>query len=231
MCLEGGCASDGVAKSGRIKGMRTMQREKDRRIGLRLVPVSRETEERLTIFVGLLARWRHKTNLVSQAAFDSIWMRHIADSAQVLLLNPRGIRWIDMGSGAGFPGMVLAIQLAGVRDAVVHCVESDQRKCSFLREVARSTGAPAIIHAARVQSLRPFDLGIVDGVAARAFAPLPTALEMAQAWLHAGAIGVFPRGKSTPKQLESLSDKSDHHIEVVPSVVDAAAFFLRIKIC
>ncbi len=126
----------------------------DRRAALRLVPVSRETEDRLAIFVELLDRWRHKTNLISNPTFASVWTRHIADSAQLPALAPEAKRWVDMGSGAGFPGLVIAIQLADVPGAVVHCIESDQRKCAFLREAARATGAAATIHPAPRRSNR-----------------------------------------------------------------------------
>ncbi len=148
----------------------------DRAAALRLVPVSRETEERLALFVDLLARWRRATNLISETTFASVWTRHIADSAQLLALAPGATRWVDMGSGAGFPGLVIAIQLASVPDAVVHCIESDQRKCAFLREAARAAGAPAQIHASQVESVDPGKLGPVDAVTARAFAPLPLTL-------------------------------------------------------
>ena len=115
----------------------------DRHAALRLVPVSRETEDRLAAFVDLLDRWRKMTNLVADSTFPSVWTRHIADSAQLIGLAPEAKRWVDMGSGAGFPGLVIAIQLADVPGAVVHCIESDQRKCAFLREAARATGAAA----------------------------------------------------------------------------------------
>ena len=115
----------------------------DRRAALRLVPVSRETEERLATFVELLDRWRHKINLISNPTFASVWTRHIADSAQLIALAPDAKRWVDLGSGAGFPGLVIAIQLADVPGAVVHCIESDGRKCAFLREATRATGAAA----------------------------------------------------------------------------------------
>src|SRR5208283_5710867 len=98
----------------------------------------------------MLARWRKVTNLISATSFDDVWLRHIADSAQLLDLAPHAKRWVDLGSGAGLPGMVLAICLAGQPGAEVHLIESDQRKCAFLREVARSTGAPARIHCARI---------------------------------------------------------------------------------
>ena len=169
----------------------------DRRAALRLVPVSRETEERLAIFVDLLDRWRHKTNLIAHSTFPSVWTRHIADSAQLIALAPDAKRWLDMGSGAGFPGLVIAIQLAGVPGAIVHCVESDGRKCAFLREAARATEAAARIHSVRVEAITPESLGPVDAVTARAFAPLPLTLELARPWMERGAIAVFPRGESS----------------------------------
>ena len=167
----------------------------DRRAALRLASVSRETEDRLAIFVALLDRWRHKTNLISASTFPSVWTRHIADSAQLLALAPEAKRWVDMGSGAGFPGLVIAIQLASVPGAVVHCIESDQRKCAFLREAARATGAAAAIHCQRVEAIAPESLGPVDAVTARAFAPLPLTLKLARPWIERGAIAVFPRGE------------------------------------
>src|SRR5271170_6161560 len=152
----------------------------DRRAALRLVPVSRETEDRLAIFIELLDRWRHKTNLISNTTFPSVWTRHIADSAQLIALAPEATRWIDMGSGAGFPGLVIAIQLAEVPGAVVRLIESDQRKCAFLREAVRATAAPATIHATRVEAVDPSSFEPVDAVAARAFAPLPLTLKLAR---------------------------------------------------
>jgi 16S rRNA (guanine527-N7)-methyltransferase len=204
--------------------------EKDRLRALRLVPVSRETAERFDIFADLLARWRRNSNLISEATFPSVWTRHIADSAQILLITPGVIRWVDMGAGAGFPGMVLAMQLADVSGAVVHCVESDRRKCAFLLEAARATCAPAIVHQTRVQFLPPSVLGIVNGVTARAFAPLLDTLDVAKPWLTVGAVGVFPRGRSTTKQLTSLRPRAHYQIDTVSSVVDAAAAVLRVRL-
>ena len=107
------------------------------------------------IFVELLDRWRHKINLISNSTFPSVWTRHIADSAQLIALAPEAKRWVDMGSGAGFPGLVIAIQLADVPGAIVHCIESDGRKCAFLREAARATGAAAADSPRARRSHRP----------------------------------------------------------------------------
>jgi 16S rRNA (guanine527-N7)-methyltransferase len=202
----------------------------NRQAGLRLVPVSRETGERLAAFVDLLARWRKTTNLISESTFPSVWTRHIADSAQLIALAPAARRWIDMGSGAGFPGLVIAIQLTDVPGAVVHCIESDQRKCAFLREAARATGAAAAIHARRIEAIEPSSLEPVDAVTARAFAPLPLTLKLARPWIERGAAGVFPRGESAKEQLAELSHAPAYAIEVLPSAVDAKAAILRVRI-
>ena len=207
----------------------TDARVSDRRAALDLLAVSRETEERLALFVDLLDRWRRITNLISAVSFDDIWLRHIADSAQLLDLAPRARRWVDLGAGAGFPGMVLAIRLAGQPGAEVHLIESDQRKCAFLREAARATGAPARVHCARIESLAPDSLAPVDAVTARALAPLPIVLDFASVWLMRGAVGVFPRGRTGEAQLHALSGTPDLRFETVASRIDARAAILIVR--
>ena len=211
------------------KGALADQLADDRRAASRLVPVSRETEDRLAIFVELLDRWRQKTNLISNSTFATVWTRHIADSAQLSALAPDAKRWVDMGSGAGFPGLVIAIQLAGVPGALVHCIESDRRKCAFLREAARATGAAAAIHPQRVEAIEPKSLGTVDAVTARAFAPLPLTLELARPWMERGAIAVFPRGESAKDQIAALPEAWAYAIETLQSVVNPKAAILRIR--
>jgi len=177
----------------------------------------------------MLARWRKVTNLISAASFDDVWLRHVADSAQLLDLAPRAKRWVDLGSGAGFPGMVLAIRLAGQPGAEVHLIESDQRKCAFLREVARSTAAPARIHCARIESIAPDSLTPVDAVTARALAPLPILLDFASVWIMRGAVGVFPRGRTTGAQLRAFPDSPGLRFETVESRIDARAAILIVR--
>jgi 16S rRNA (guanine527-N7)-methyltransferase len=201
----------------------------DRRAALSLVPVSRETEARLAAFVEVLDRWRHKINLISNATFAAVWTRHIADSAQLIALAPEAKRWVDMGSGAGFPGLVIAIQLADVPGAIVHCIESDGRKCAFLREAARVTGAVAAIHPVRVEAIEPESLGAVDAVTARAFAPLPLTLKLARPWIERGAIAVFPRGESAKDQIAASPEAPAYAIETMSSVVNPTAAILRIR--
>lgn len=199
-----------------------------RAAALRAVPVPRETEERLALFVELLARWRMVTDLISPASFADVWMRHVADSAQLLDLAPDARRWLDLGSGAGFPGLVLAIRLASTPGAEVHLVESDQRKCAFLREAARLTAAPAKVHCARIESIAPDSLP-VDAVTARALAPLPILLDFAKLWLLRGAIGVFPRGRTLTAQLDAVAASPDLHLETVASRIDPRAAILIVR--
>jgi len=201
----------------------------DRHRAFALVPLSPETEARLAVYVDLLARWRKATNLISEASFAEVWTRHIADSAQLLALAPHARRWVDMGSGAGFPGMVIAIQLADVAGARVHCIESDRRKCAFLREVARAAGAPAEIHAARIESIDPQALAPVDAVTARALAPLPRLIEFAKVWIAHGAVGVFPRGRSAEAQLETHPAAPGLAIDLVASKLDPEAAIVRVR--
>ncbi len=117
--------------------------------------VSRETSQRLDVLVDELWRWQTIKNLVGPGTLAEVWTRHIADSLQLLAIEPQARRWVDLGSGAGFPGLVLAIALAERAGAHVHLVESNARKCAFLRDVARLAGAPATIHEARIEAVAP----------------------------------------------------------------------------
>jgi len=201
----------------------------DRAKALSLVPLSPETEARLAILVDLLGRWRKVANLVSEASFAEVWTRHVADSAQLLPLSHGATRWLDMGTGAGFPGLVLAIQLVGVPGAVVHCVDSDRRRCAFLREAARATESPAVIHPVRFETLPENEIGPVDCVTARAFAPLLKTLEFAKPWLQGGASGLFPRGRSAFREMELGRPPPYYSIEMIRSVVDADAAILKVR--
>ncbi len=205
------------------------QADPDRARALALVPLTKDAQERFAIYVDLLGRWRRVTNLISEASFAEAWTRHIADSAQLFPLAPGARRWVDLGSGAGFPGMAIAILLAGGEGARVDCIESDKRKCAFLREVARATGAPAEIHAERVESIAPEALLPVDAVTARAFAPLPRLLELTNVWIAHGAVGVFPRGRSGESQLEALPAAPDLTIDILASKLDPDATIVRVR--
>jgi 16S rRNA (guanine527-N7)-methyltransferase len=206
-----------------------MNRQDDRSAALRLVPVSRETLERLDLYVALLAKWRKTVNLVSESTFADVWTRHVADSAQLLALAPKAKIWVDMGSGAGFPGLVIAIQLVNIADARVHLVESDQRKCAFLREAARETAAPAEIHNMRLENAVEKIPLPVDAVTARALSPLPRLVDFAKVWLESGATGVFPRGKTAGAAADFLSITQNFDIAFSRSRIDASSEIAVVK--
>jgi 16S rRNA (guanine527-N7)-methyltransferase len=158
--------------------------------------LSETTLNRLEIYAALLRKWQPTINLVSTSTLDRLWSRHIGDSLNVWKAAPGAKIWMDLGSGAGFPGLVTAICLADIAGAHVHLVESDQRKCAFLRDVSRETGAPVTIHVERIEKLLPSFAEAMDAVSARALAPLQTLVLLAEKLLEKGAVGVFPQGET-----------------------------------
>src|SRR5260221_8105953 len=122
----------------------------DKAAALALTPVSRETEARIDRYVDLLREWQAKTNLVAPSTLPNLWTRHVADSLQLLTLAPAAKVWVDLGSGGGFPGVVLACALAETSGAMVHLVERNARKAAFLRQALRVTGAPGMVHLANI---------------------------------------------------------------------------------
>lgn len=200
----------------------------DRLRGLSLTPVSRETEERLAILVAELERWQRAKNLVSTATLDEVWTRHIADSLQLFDHAPEARRWLDLGSGGGFPGLVLGIRLAEV-GGHIDLVESNARKCAFLRHAARLTGAAVTVHAARIEDAMPQFLGKVDVVTARALASLPLLLDWCKDLLRTGVIGVFPKGQHLDAELTEASKYWKIQASTFPSVTDSAARILVIR--
>jgi 16S rRNA (guanine527-N7)-methyltransferase len=148
-------------------------------------------------FLALLTEWNGKMNLVGPSALAEFWPRHAYDSAQLLPLAPEAKVWADLGAGAGFPGLVLAILLKDRPGAKVHLVESMTKRCRFLGEVVQKLDLPADIHNARAE-----DLGIrVDIVTARACAPLPRLLGYAEPYLRKGATGLFLKGQDVVSEL------------------------------
>lgn len=173
----------------------------DRERALALTPVSRETAERLDRFVALLIAWQQHTNLIARSTMPTLWTRHVADSLQLVGLAPGARIWADLGSGGGFPGLVIACALADTEGARVHLVESIGKKATFLREAVRVTGAPAIVHAMRIEDFVDNSPESIDVVTARALAPLPELLDMAYPLLKNGALGLFPKGQDVAVEL------------------------------
>src|ERR1700704_5430158 len=140
----------------------------DKAAALALTPVSRETETRLDRYVELLLQWQAKTNLVAPSTLPNLWTRHIADSLQLLTIARSARVWADLGSGGGFPGVVLACAMAELPDAMVHLVERNAKKAAFLREALRITGAAGTVHHADIGDSVDSCAGSVDCLTARA---------------------------------------------------------------
>lgn len=167
-----------------------------------LPDVSRETRERLETYASLLVKWNPRINLVSKASLGEMWTRHFADSAQIHALAPHPVdHWVDLGSGGGFPGLVIAIlAMDSGSPQRVTLVESDARKFAFLRAVIRETGAPATVLNDRIEMIAPQG---ADVLSARALADLDGLLGFAERHLAADGVALFPKGASWQKELEA----------------------------
>src|ERR1700761_7874546 len=172
----------------------------DKAAALKLTPVSRETEGRLQRYVDLLLEWQAKTNLVAASTLPNLWTRHIADSLQLLSLAPSAVRWADLGSGGGFPGVVLACSLAETPGAMVHLVERNARKAAFLREALRVTGSLGVVHLAEIGDSVDRIAGKVDCVTARALAPLHQLIGYAEPLVRQGARALFFKGQDVESE-------------------------------
>jgi len=188
----------------------------DRRRALALVPVSRETAERLDGFVDSLLHWQRRINLIAPSTVGEVWTRHVADSLQLLALAPDARAWIDLGTGGGFPGLAIACALAET-DGTVQLVESSAKKAAFLREAARSLRLPALVHAARIKDFVRTWTGPVNVVTARALAPLSTLLDYAEPLLKTGAQALFLKGQDVESELTEASRYWSMEADLVPS--------------
>ena len=184
--------------------------------------VSRETLDRLCVYAALLRKWQRRINLVGRSTLDDLWRRHMFDSAQLLPLLPEGARrLVDLGSGAGFPGMVLAI--LGVPE--VHLIESDTRKAAFLRDVSRETSTEVDLHVARIEDMQPF---VADVVTARALAPLAKLLILARPFVGEQTVMLFPKGQDVDMELTEATKHTIMRTEIVPSRTHDSGAILRL---
>lgn len=189
---------------------------------------SAETMARLDRLVALLARWSQRINLVGRGTLPEVWTRHIADSAQLLALAPPDARlWADLGSGAGFPGLVVAI-LAQERRPGLRCVlvESDGRKAAFLATAARETGAPATVLARRAEQVAPLS---ADVVSARALAPLKSLLPLVHRHLAPRGCALLPKGSGAEAELAEALASWRFDVQKHVSATDPAAAVLEIR--
>ena len=188
--------------------------------------VSRETTQALDTYVAQLTRWQTVKNLVGPSTLSEVWSRHIADTLQLLALAPEAKRWIDLGSGAGIPGLILAI--AGKEKGIhVTLVESNARKCAFLSEAARLTGAPATVRNARIEAVIGAEAG-VDIVCARALAALDQLLDWSAPLLKSGTTGLFPKGRDVQAELTQAAARWTFTYDLVPSRTESDARIVRV---
>jgi 16S rRNA (guanine527-N7)-methyltransferase len=185
--------------------------------------VSRETYDKLRAFEDLVLKWTQRINLVSRSDIDTIWERHIVDSVQVFNLAPDTGDWLDIGSGGGFPGIIVAI-LSDGRDLTL--MESDQRKCTFLRTAIRELDLTARVLTERIEEAPPQG---VDVLSARALTDLSGLLAFAERHLTPGGIGLFPKGQRWQEEVAKAQEKWGFQYEAIPSITNQAASVLKIK--
>src|SRR3984885_14237965 len=196
---------------------------------LALTPGSRETIARLDRFVELLVAWQQHTNLIARSTMPTLWTRHVADSLQLVGLAPDARIWADLGTGGGFPGLVVACAVAETEGAHVHLVESIGKKATFLREAVRVTGAPATVHAMRIEDFVDNAPESIDVVTARALAPLPKLLALVYPLLKKGALGLFPKGQDVASELTEAAKYWKIEHSLIRSRTDAKAQILVVR--
>ena len=191
-------------------------------------PVSRETFDRLLAFEQMFQKWSRRINLSASSTLDDVWRRHILDSAQLMPLAPSATKWLDLGSGGGFPGLVIAFLLAERPGGRVHLVESNRKKAGFLQAAIGQFSLPAKVQASRIE-----DAGTAveqpQIVTARALAPLSQLLHATDPWLKAGAVGLFHKGRDYRHEVQESLHSWQFDLVEHPSKVDPAGVILEIR--
>lgn len=190
-------------------------------------PVSRETFERLQAFEQLFLKWNRSINLAAPSTLDDVWRRHILDSAQLARIAPAATRWVDLGSGGGFPGLVLGFLLKERPGASIDLVESNRKKASFLQSVVGQFDLPARVLAKRIDD----SYGLVSApeiVTARALAALPALLDLAAPWLTKGARALFHKGRDYRAEVEESTHRWAFDLVEHSSMTDAEGVILEI---
>jgi len=189
-------------------------------------PVSRETVEDLLGLEALALKWSARINLVAPATLPDLWWRHICDSAQLLPLNTKADRWLDLGSGGGFPGLVIGAFLKR-RGGHVTLVESNKKKAAFLANAAATLGLPVDLAVVRIEAA---DIAILpDIITARALAPLPSLLRLAAPWLESGSIGLFHKGRDYMQEVEESRRGWKFDLVEHPSRTESGSAILEIS--
>lgn len=188
--------------------------------------VSRETSERLAQYVDLLKKWNPKINLISRSSIEDVWERHIADSVQVFQSAPVEGKWVDLGSGGGLPGIVVAICRQDIQPNTCVMIESDQRKAAFLRTCIRELDLDASVICDRVERVEPQRAQVLS---ARALADLSVLLGYAERHMASDGTAVFPKGQTWQQELEKSKTMWSCDCEVIKSTTNPAAAILKIK--
>ncbi|GMG84986.1 16S rRNA (guanine(527)-N(7))-methyltransferase RsmG [Paralimibaculum aggregatum] len=193
----------------------------------RAFDVSRETLARLEIFARVLETWTRRINLIAPSTVPELWSRHIADCAQLWPLRPAGARsWVDLGAGAGLPGLVIAALAAEAGGPAVTLVESDRRKAAFLATAAREMGLAPAIRAERIEALAlPAPPEVIS---ARALAPLPALLAHAARLGGPETVALFPKGARADSELTAAAERWHYHVTKIASRTDGNATILRL---
>ena len=206
-----------------------MSGDLDRALALGLADVSRETRAGLDLLVTELQRWQGIKNLVGSGTLDQVWTRHVADSLQLLDIEPEARRYLDLGSGAGFPGLVLGIALRERTEAQVDLVESNGRKCAFLRHVARLTAAPVTVQEGRIEAVIGRFAGTTEVVTARALAPMTQLIAWTAPLLTTGTRGLFPKGRNVAAELTEAGESWRFDARLVPSRTDPEGHIVHLR--
>ncbi|YBV96001.1 16S rRNA (guanine(527)-N(7))-methyltransferase RsmG [Phyllobacteriaceae bacterium JZ32] len=190
--------------------------------------VSRETAGSLMAFESLFRKWSAAINLASPSTLSEIWGRHILDSAQIFPLAPQARKWLDLGSGGGFPGVVLAILLKDRAGSAIDLVESNGKKAAFLRTAIAQAGAPGRVHAERIEAMWE-RIGTPEIITARALAPLHTLFGLAEPWLTSGAVALFQKGRDYRREIDESHDDWAFDLVEHPSAVGKESVILEIS--
>ncbi len=182
--------------------------------------------EHLRSYLALLSEWNAVMNLVGPSALDAFWRRHAWDSAQLLAVEPDARRWADIGAGAGFPGLVLAILLKGEPGARIHLVESVAKRCRFLRTVVNALALPAEVHNIRAETT---DLTGIEIVTARACAPMSRLLGFAEPFFRQGAVGIFLKGQDAATEIADAEKQWRFRWSLLPSRSDASGNIVKVE--
>ena len=192
--------------------------------------VTDQVKADLERFVGLLSEWHHVHNLIARSALDDVWTRHVADGLQLLPNAPPAFRaWVDLGSGAGFPGLVVAIASKAVSDRHFTLVESNAKKAAFLRAAIRETSANASVANERLEAHAQKMTGQADVISARALAPLPDLLKLAMPYAHGDTLMLFPKGKEHVQERKAASQSFDFDVIEYASATDSGGRVLAIR--